>query len=155
MPTIEELLRSTLKGVNDQHSRADGDLHRAVAEVAKATQVLSGGLLTVRLYPAKSVAQSTRYVLRLHYRNEESRFIGFYVVAASGYPIRFYDSEYLANDVTYLPSAPTGQFDTPDEVNEHFRRIATDPSSPLVVYLAYAVRQLDEEAKDNTISSAG
>ena len=149
MATLEEQLRNTLKNLNDRFSQVGGDLNRAVAEVAKAVSTVSEGMLQLKLRRVGRVANALNYELILTYRGEDSRPIALYEVPLSGYPIE----EFAISNVE--PRALQATIASPAELTEHFQRMVNDPESPLVGYLAFAVRQLEEDKREAETSAAG
>lgn len=152
--TTEELLRDTLQRVNDRHSQAGRELHVAVDDVAQAVTSISGGLLRLSLRQLKVTPVFSLYELQTSYRNERGTFLAAYAVPISGFPITVCRSE---EDALYCfpPGPQSEQITNTNELREHFRRMATDPGEPLVLDLAFAVRQLAEDKREAETAAAG
>jgi hypothetical protein len=150
MPTLEEMLQTTLKGVHENYEKASGDLHRAVAELAKAVQAISKGRASVVLKLRSFDQQDTLYDLefalqsevptanrKLSGRRGEQRLLGVFSVPPSGYPFYLYadpdDAERGRNDLR--------TFNSSKDIADHIQSMVTDPASPIVALLAYALRQ--------------
>jgi hypothetical protein len=149
MSPFEELLRNTLKNLNEQLSQAGGDLNRAVAEVDKAVSAISEGTLHLKLRLCGRSVNPLNYELALIFRGEDSRPLVIYEVPLSSYPIGVYEISNVE------PRAKIGSIHSEAELTEHFQRIVTDPESSLLGYLAFAVRQLEEDKREAEQATAG
>jgi hypothetical protein len=133
VPTLEELLRASLQGANRQHNEADADLHREVVAAARAVEAVTDGRATLRLIRSAEDRAATGYDLCVvAIDGSEPRKIDSFTVTERGYPImRHVDLFETAEE----------KFRSADEVNGYFRKLAADPDSLLVAYLAYYTRQ--------------
>jgi hypothetical protein len=133
MPTLEELLRVSLKGANERFDRANKALHAAVVEAAKAVEAVTDGKATLRLDEVRSDDDETRYDLNVvPKRGGEGRTLSNLAVTKKGFPIYRHQS---SRDYTLLE-----QFDSTETLTAYFQKLASEPDSPLIGYLAYIVR---------------
>jgi hypothetical protein len=139
MPTLEELLRTSLKGTNEKFDQANRALHAAVVEAAKAVEAVTNGKATLQLDEVRNDDAQTRYALGVVSKGTgEARTVTYLAVTRRGFPIsRHHDS-----DTSY----PQESFDTPEKLSLYLQKLASDPDSPLVAYLAYFVRNFVEGA---------
>jgi hypothetical protein len=133
MPTLEELLRASLKGANDKFDQANKALHAAVVEAAKAVEAATEGKATLRLEEVKSDADETRYNLDIVVKEDDAvRTIASFAMGRKGFPItRLHNRESLHM---------LEKFDSAEAISAYFQKLASDPESPLVGYLAYIIR---------------
>jgi hypothetical protein len=143
MPTLEELLRASLKGANDKYNQANKALHAAVVETAKAVEAATEGKATIRLDEVQRNASETRYDLVIVIKkDDESRTIAIFEVGMKGFPItRYEDSEYQGHPAFRVME----KFETAEAIAKYFQKLASDPDSPLVGYLAYIMRNLGDD----------
>ncbi|AMV23903.1 hypothetical protein VT84_05875 [Gemmata sp. SH-PL17] len=136
MPTLEELLRASLKGANVKFDQANSDLHATVVEAAKAVEAVTGGKATLRLFPIAKDDTATGYDLCVVTVGQQFRKLTSFTVTGAGYPIaRHASPEQTAEQ--HIKSS--------EELSSYFRKLASDPDSSLVAYLAYIVRNFLEE----------
>ena len=145
MPTLEELLRASLKGADEKINKADHDLHAAVVEAAKAVEAVTDGKATLRLRVRRSDAfQQNRFEYELGVIDrfgQEFRTLASLKVSESGYPISAFDTSGRNWENRAIDSA--------EELSAYFRKLASDPDSFLVAYLAYINRnQLEGTPED-------
>ncbi|SRR6266540_4669133 len=129
MPTLEELLRASLKGANEKFDQANKALHAAVVDAAKAVEAVTGGKAVLRLHKMIENEGSTDYTLRVE-AGTESRALTDFTVTKKGYPITRNARQGVHAE----------QFDSPEQLSAYFQKLASDPDSPLVAFLAYVVR---------------
>jgi hypothetical protein len=136
MPTLEELLRASLKGANEKFDQANKTLHAAVVEAAKAVEAVTEGKATLRLVTKSSNEDGTQYRLVIIDKDgNQKRRLANLTVPLEGYPItRIAD-----------PASSMAQIKSPEELATYFQKLASDPDSPLVAYLAYIARNPSEE----------
>jgi hypothetical protein len=128
MPTLEELLRTSLKGANEKFHQANEALHAAVVEATKAVEAVTGGKANLRLQKGGEDESSVRY--ELHVRTgDQARALGTFIVTKQG-------SIHRQGGV----STDTEQFDSPEQLSAFFQKLASDPNSRLVAFLAYILR---------------
>jgi hypothetical protein len=143
MPTLEEMLRASLKGANERFDQADKALHIAVAEAAKAVEAVTGGKATLRLNPRPRDEYGLRYDLVIVAKSRDSsqiRPLGILIVPTNGFPIH--------SQAPTMPG-PDQQFNTAEDLSAYFQRLASNPGSPLVGYLAYIIRNPSESPSEN------
>src|SRR5262249_22673335 len=140
MPTFEEVLRTTVSGVNEQYDRANRDLHRVVAEVSKSVQAASNGLASVVLRRTSEGSGGATYklVLKSH-RDSEERDLAAISVPLQGYPIQVAGA---------APPSLYGLKQSADELTGGFQKMASDPNSPLVAFVAYLLRNRAEDSAE-------
>lgn len=127
MPTLEELLRVSLKGANERFDQANKTLHAVVVEAAKAVEAATEGKATVRLHVIESNESGTRYSLQVCDRKgTDTRFLTDFNVTKNGFPI------FEGSNRNAIGSA--------EAFTSYFQKLMSDPESPLVGYLAYIVR---------------
>ena len=135
MPTLEELLRASLKGANERFDSAKNTLHAAVVEAAKAVEAATGGKATIRLEEVSKKEAETRYSLEVIMKGtDEVRELEIFSVSSNGFPIRA-----LAEG-----GGAYNQFNTEESIVKYFEKLASNPESPLVRYLAFIIRNSDE-----------
>lgn len=136
MPTLEELLRASLKGANEKFDQANRALHAAVVETAKAVEAATDGRATVRLQEVDVDESGTRYSLNVHTKGMGGRDLAYFFLPQRGFPIYGESQNREIKDT--FPSATA--------LDTYFSALASDPDSPLVGYLAYVVRHLAAHA---------
>jgi len=137
MPTLEELLQTTLKGVTEQYDKASGDLHRAVTELALAVKSITKGAasLLIRDVEIDEVVDDTVYELSYVPHRGEPRGLGLFLIPSKGYPIRLYSHR---GDL--YKGASVRSFQSEDEIKQFFQKMVKDQTSPLISLLAYTLR---------------
>jgi len=144
--STEQLLRDALAKVNARHELGSRALHAAVGDLDRAVRAVASGALRLELRSIEMRATVSVYGVYSSYRGERGNFIAAYAVPLDGFPIAVCRDEENAQ-----------HFDTDDvqevigseaELAEHFRMLATDPDSPLVLDLAFAVRQREEDERE-------
>ncbi|WP_162671899.1 hypothetical protein [Gemmata massiliana] len=145
MPTLEELLRASLKGANEKIDQANKDLHAAVVEAAKAVESVTEGKATLRLNATGSDESGTRYDLDVivYGGGNEARTLSNLGVPIKGYPIFRYTNRNRDSTVE--------RFDSVDALKAYFQKLASDADSPLVGYLAYVVRNPVEASTSSEV----
>jgi hypothetical protein len=132
MPPIEELLRATLKRATEKFDQVNGALHAAVVEAKKAVEAVTGGMATLRLDERSNDEFETRYDLDVVVKGNDVRTLANIGVRKKGYPIyRYHDADSMNI---------TEKFDSAEALTAYFNKLAADPDSQLIAYLAYAVR---------------
>ena len=133
MPTLEEMLRASLKSANEKFDKANNDLHALTAETAKAIEAVAEGKATLRLAEAERTVYWTRYDLVLTSRSgNESRKLALMGVTKSGYPIQRLEGTERRNTFTIAE-----EFDSLKELSAFFQKLASDSDSTLVAHLAF------------------
>ena len=131
MPTLEELLRASLKGANEKFDQANTSLHAAVVEAAKAVEAATEGKATLRLSGATQDESGTRYSLGVLAKDAGSfRELAVFFIPQRGFPIY---RETRSREIE-------GSFHSESALKAYFNSLATDPDSPLIGYLAYILR---------------
>lgn len=144
MPTLEELLRASLKGANEKYDQANKSLHAAVAEAAKAVETVTGGKAFLRLHQVEQAVDWTRYRLVVASKSgKEVRSLTILEVPLNGFPIERLEDDRHTENLTILE-----KFDTSEQLHKYFRTLVSDPNSPLVAYLAYILRNTPEGGGD-------
>jgi hypothetical protein len=141
MPTLEELLRASLKGADEKINKANSDLHAAVVDAAKAVEAVTGGKATLRLrgrggdtFDGNRLKYELGLVDRL---GKEFRALASLNVSVSGYPITAFDQSGKTWD--------SREINSPEELSAFFQKLASDPDSFLVAHLAYINRNPSED----------
>jgi hypothetical protein len=143
--STEQLLRDALAKVNARHELGSRSLSAAVGELDRAVRAVSGGALRLELRSLEMKATASVYGVYSAYRGERGNFLAAYAVPLDGFPIRVCRIE---EEVLGSLSAFKEVIDTEGDLAEHFRTLATDPDSPLVLDLAFAVRQREEDERE-------
>jgi hypothetical protein len=138
MPSFQELLRGSLRGVNATFEEADADLNQAVAEAAEAIQDISGGKVRLALATAREGVDGTVYSLRLSGPDGNDEVLGI-KVPVGGYPLVVADHAVWVDDSTKKKDCRT--LSNVTELREFFSEIASRTDSSLVVKLAYFLRK--------------
>ncbi|MBA4191592.1 MAG: hypothetical protein C0467_26735 [Planctomycetaceae bacterium] len=129
MPTLEDMLRASLKGANERFELANKALHSAVAEAAKAVEAVTGGKATLQLVEHGKRETGSRFDFVVTAESQQ-RPLATFDVPNSGFPIRrLHDEGGFAES---FPSAAA--------LASYFQKLASDQDSPLVAHLAYIVR---------------
>jgi hypothetical protein len=141
MPTLEELLRASLKGANDKYNQANKALHASVVETAKAVEAATDGKATVRLDEVNRDANETRYDLVIMIKGlDGTRTIANFGVSMQGFPIYRYEE---TGGYTFRGNPEfrvAEKFDSAEAITKYFQKLASDPDSSLVGYLAFIIR---------------
>lgn len=134
MPTLEELLRESLKGTNAKFETARADLNAAVLELRAGVEAVSNGKVTVALEENGRTEVGTRYTLVAYERSaqRDARYLTEFLIRPTGYPI--------SSGGPGVLDGIDGKFQTAEALTDYIRKLATG-DSPLVVYLAHALRQ--------------
>lgn len=143
MPKLEELLRDTVTTTDRASPAGVLDLNRAVAELNDATRKLTEGELSVYLKKIMSSLGATTYELYVEYRGDDARTLARYALPVGGYPVTVYRTVFLDPDSP--ESGPTETLNSAQELEAHFERMVTDPTEPLVRYVAFARQQMRED----------
>ncbi|MDY3552574.1 hypothetical protein R5W24_001658 [Gemmata sp. JC717] len=140
MATLEQLLRAALRGAGEQFNEASKALHVAVVELAKAVEAATEGKATVRLRPKSRLQGRTGKMespenaiyyslVVLAKGDDEGRELTTFCVSYNGFPI------------SYEIDHQWHKFWSPEEfATDYLTKLASDPDSPLVGYLAFIVR---------------
>jgi hypothetical protein len=143
MPTLEELLRASLKGANEKYDNANKALHAAVVDTAKAVESATKGKATVRLNIVSRDAGEIRYELRIVINDvSDTRSIANFAIGTKGFPILRYEDEdfsYQGRTVYRIEE----KFESAEAISNYFKNLVSDPDSSLVGYLAFIIRNLD------------
>jgi hypothetical protein len=140
MPTLEELLRASLKGADEKLNQARSDLGAAVVEAAKAVEAVTAGKATIRYRIQKRTHHERGdffdYEIGIVTRSgEQFRALVDIAVPVNGYPIFVHD--------------PAGveerRINSPDELTAFFHELASESDSPLVAHLAFINRNSHED----------
>jgi len=141
MPKFDDLLMATLKGVNQSHEAAVHALRQTVGALAQAVARVAGGRpIELALYTREESTEGTVYSLSLQYGKERLHIEDIRVPVA-GYPIAV--GQYVGTFQEF-----TGRIWLQEnaDIEMHFEEMLRNPSSPLIVKLAYLVRK--EEVAD-------
>lgn len=133
MSEFDDALAVTLDGINDGFNQARADLNEIVAQVSEAISRKAGD-------PNLGLSLQERY----HYESEAEYFLAFksradgllgaYHIPTSGYPIGFG----IGSGANF---SPAGSIADKQQLKEHFQEMLTNRDSPLIVKLAYYLRQ--------------
>jgi hypothetical protein len=143
--STEQLLRDALAKVNARHELGSRALHAAVGDLDRAVRAVAGGSLRLELRALELKPTVSLYTLESACRSERANFIAAYSVPLDGFPILVCRIE---ENALMHPSAFKEVIDSEAALAEHFRTLATDPDSPLVLDLAFAVRQREEDERE-------
>ena len=130
------LLREAVHGVNAAHQAALNDLLDLSGQLDAAVAALSGGALHIKLVEVADGPTEIAYEMQLHDPACPHFSFHMYKVPIHGYPI------------AYGPRSSGSKFGTFESqclhrtaLEQHFGEMLTDPKSPLVVQVSFALRQ--------------
>jgi hypothetical protein len=133
--SLEELLRSSLEGVNRTFQEADQALHAEIATANDALSKISGGSIELKLHPAHEDDSGVVYILNVQAKKAAVGNLGYFGVGQKGYPIVVGSS---------LPPVALGQglrINDRTALQAHFHEMASNPDSPLVQKVAFLMRK--------------
>lgn len=125
--------------MNENFDKADGDLHRAVAELSKAVQSITGGAGSVFLTKEEVGLDATTYSLNYRRGRGEAHELWAFRLPGKGYPIE----AYLGLELT--DGKPT-RLNSAQSVTEFFQKMVSDQSSELVSLIAFTLRNKPAQA---------
>jgi hypothetical protein len=141
MPTIEELLRTSLQGATIEFDQAVKDLRNEVKSASSAVETITDGLATLSVAKVEDTADSAVY--RVNFvMGRDKREVQAFVVPIKGYPITVYDSVRSIDSILPGTKVKDGA-----ELHQAFEKMAEDRTSPLVILLAYVLRNKDAFAE--------
>lgn len=132
MSNLEERLKSAIKGLNEQFESAKSLLWDKATELSKALEKESNGKLRTVIDKKAESVTSTVYCIYIIDESANMSPTMYYDIPTTGYPIRI-SSTYPTQNADYLRN--------PEEMDRHFDELVSSASSPIVVRLAYLLRQ--------------
>jgi len=134
--SLEEMLRSSLEGVNRAFQEADKALHSEVSSTNDALAKISGGVVQAKLDLFREDEDGLSYRFLLEAGRGRTVPLGAFRVSLKGFPILF------GPDVT---SVERGDFleaiGDPSQLMAFFHKMASNPDSPLIQKVAYLMRK--------------
>jgi hypothetical protein len=129
------LLREAVNTVNAAHQKAVDDLLHLSGQLDAAVAELSDGALHIKLVEVADSPTEVAYEMQLHDPTCPHYSFHMYKVPIAGYPI------------AYGPRSSGSKFGTFESqclhktaLEQHFGALLTDPQSPLVVQVSFALR---------------
>jgi hypothetical protein len=134
---FEKLLRDAIEKTQEKAKQSSDDLYRYSSEVAEAVDRVTGGLGELKLVPLPNRAVTeVAYQLELRKTGSESppSPLGVYLPAEGGYPVKQWHD---FNQWRAAPNQGNETFNTPQELENHFKWLASSPESKLVILVAF------------------
>ena len=129
------LLREAVNTVNAAHQRAVDDLLHLAGQLDQAVADLSGGALHIKLVEVADSPMEVAYEMQLHDPSCPHFSFHMYKVPIAGYPIAY---------GTRGAGTKFGTFEAQclhkTALEQHFAELLTDPKSPLVIQVSFALR---------------
>jgi hypothetical protein len=138
MGKFDEILRKSLKGINDAFESAKNDLEEVVHELQDAIRdVVSGKNVNVWLDDCLANSEEQIVAVRVGFKfsGREQVVIGYYRITLGGYPISY--GTFLDDEERFEPA---GNIENRAGLEQHFAEMLADKQSPLVLFLAYLRR---------------
>lgn len=130
------LLREAVSSVNAAHQAALNDLLDLSGQLDSAVAALSGGVLHIKLVEVADGPTEIAYEMQLHDPSCPHFSFNMYKVPINGYPIAFGPRS---------SGSKFGAFESQclhrTALEQHFGELLTDPRSPLVIQVSFALRQ--------------
>jgi hypothetical protein len=134
--SLEEMLRSSLEGVNRAFQEADKALHAEVSSTNIALAKISGGTLQVKLHLFREDEEGLSYRFLLETNKARGVPLGAFRVSLKGFPILFGQD---------LASVERGDYSEAigdsSQLMAFFHNMASNPDSPLIQKVAYLMRK--------------
>ncbi len=133
--SLEEVLRSSLEGVNREFQEADKALHAEVTTTSDALSKITNGGVQANI--SLAVEQENGVVYSFYVQAKAFRIqIGAFRVTVKGFPIIFgQDPDSIARGQNLA------EFRDRSQLREFFQNMASNPDSPLVQKTAYLMRK--------------
>ncbi|MGC4032508.1 MAG: hypothetical protein QM754_12410 [Tepidisphaeraceae bacterium] len=129
------LLREAVNTVNAAHQKAVHDLLDLAGQLDSAVSTLSNGQLHIKLVEVADSPTEVAYEMQLHDAACPHFSFHMYKVPIAGYPIAFGPRG---------AGSKFGQFESQclhrTALEQHFGELLTDPKSPLVIQVSFALR---------------
>lgn len=129
------LLREAVSTVNAAHQKTVDDLLQLAGQLDVAVAALSDGALHIKLVEVADSPTEIAYEMQLHDPACPHYSFHMYKVPIAGYPI------------AYGPRGSGSKFGTFESqclhrtaLEQHFAELLTDPQSPLVIQVSFALR---------------
>jgi hypothetical protein len=126
MTDFNALIKQTLAGLTEKFKEACGDLNEMVARISDDIQAVTGVPLKLHLSKSTENISGTQFQLQVHSETGGRAIFSFFV-PAKGYPIQILDSKTSMANRSELESV--------------FAEMVSNPDSPLMQNIAFAVRQ--------------
>ena len=139
MPTFEDALRESVRGVTDQFRQTDRDLHEEVLAASDAVERLTNGRCLLSLEP-QDVDEGAEYTL--HVANDEHdthSVLALFNVALTGYPIQA--ALWTAGQGDDSRFGPPWTLPSRAELAAFLTKMASHSTSRLVTFLAEQLRR--------------
>jgi hypothetical protein len=134
MPSLEEMLRNSLKGANDKYDEANRSLRALVVDTAKAVEAVTGARATLVLEAISNQESETQYDLVIVVKDsDQSRCITHFSIPDKGFPIHRLNGD---------AGRVVEKFNSEVELSTYFEKLASSEDSPLVLYLAFLARNV-------------
>jgi hypothetical protein len=134
--SLEELLKTSLEGVNRAFQDADQALHAEVASASDALSKISDGTIQVKLEPAaESQDGAITYSFVVDKEKTTRDRLGWFRVTPKGYPILYSQNQ------MYLETGPRESISDGPKLKAFFHQMASNPDSSLIQKVAYLMRK--------------
>ncbi len=138
--TLEDLLRSSIEGVNREFEEADRALHDEVTSAGQALGKISGGDLLLRLDLAAEDQDNIVYRFFVNSKRSGGANLGAFLVGLKGFPI-FFGEDVESVQRAVRSGLVAGKIANHAELRAFFHKMASNPDSPLVQKVAYLMRK--------------
>jgi hypothetical protein len=138
MSKFTDILKNTLSHVQSNYDLALKDFRELVSELADAVRQLSEEKRDLRVgEESKDAAQTVMsvYVTQPGMGDTIVARVGDYAIPASGYPISY------GQQTPFGKFEKMGSLDNRGRLEKHFADMLANPTSPIVVQIAFALRK--------------
>lgn len=139
MSSFEETLKRAVFGVTEAYKIAENDLYDETAIASESVHKITDGLASLIL--DKEREGPTRTVFSLYLKSERGLdTVTYFSVLPNGYPIK------VADTIGYLDIESYQQIiESRSDIRKYFDSLAANPSSRLVIRIAFLLRTLKAE----------
>jgi len=134
--SLEELLRSSLEGVNREFQEADQALHSEVVRTSDALSKITEGVVQVKLGLISEDENGIIYSFSIDAKKSNHALLGVFLVSVKGFPIMFGpDAKLVKRGEDSVTIRDLSQ------LRDFFHNMASNPDSPLIQKVAYVMRK--------------